>query len=1621
MTDQQPNLASASASDTLVGAERTPIAQLHPDISHPNSRIVEGEVTITWPFSIVTKSIAFKLVESDFRLRLNKGQVRVDFHGPAAKAVAKATIGGGDEIRLSLDGAEWVKTSPPVRPDTLEWQLSFTNRLRLKLLRAESRQEELINVEASESIDQDPPSQPTTEIISPSTPEPSPPDETIPLPKTVGPGLPNKRLASSAFESDEYASPAFLKRARVSYGSLFEGGADPFDDDRKGPGRTKRSRFSMHANWRYASRTPSPELEHQSDAEEDHGEPEPPEDQRPAAPVVSSPPLPMIDEGCQTQVVDVSPSMSAHVATKTSPPGVGTATSPAPKTTSNEAISSVPAPMPETQHEEVWGYSRPTHIGTFGSTRSASQGRGQSPPPGFNMSRSTVHHGPPNSDSTTQVTTTNVQELAEEPEADKEPDRQPKNADFYETPMDFQATTEPPDAEDDNEVQLTADDFPHDIVSHAPTFAPSQLEQASWATLTSLRPQTPVHPTHSIDNPFEIIDSSSPARAPSPGWEHETKEFEDQEPEGLAAEEEEHGSEESEGEDGGDLAGEDYDLRNYDDAQDDDVVESDESSEALVDESDPDQQAIDFEDDEDDESEENEEERDELQDTGTGHAQAETPPAVDNVPMRSQVDIKEDEDEDGGDLPGEDYDLRNYDRAQDDDIVESDENSEEVVDKSDPDKQVVDLESEESEQSEGEEEEGWGRGEEHYTHGTLQHGHPNEYGEFDADGEDFDEEHYYSERYGYEDEDEQESDYDEEEEPAPKPTTSQEPVFISLLSDSEDEEEEGQEELPSGVEAAADQGSQIRDSSKEHPEPGPATAEPQSATSPPEEYDHAESPSGTGSQKQSTQSLGVATVEHETRELGIASSEGDHKMAIDEDLPQLSHPGHRAEVNRHGHEAKDIDDKASKEVPSTAPEAASRNHEGTNESAAAIVPETSQPEGVDVSMIEGADTTLEEGLQAGGEDDGGQVSGQAVDSAGQLPAGGDNRSPPSEQHVTSTSASVEVHTDQNLEETEPKEVSAQAVAEELPRRPSGSEENSTTIVESHAVPVDDAMEPSKSRPVQQPPRPSSGVVEEVVTEVAVKVKEVIAEEVALASEEKKQISPPKDGNNNLAMNSSDVKKQIAAASPPLTQTPQEEIVKEEQNALLENDLEAMEGVEDTGRLPTPGETQGDEDAIMHDEEDEGSEADYSFAASQQIMAESQAYEASQRQQAETSDLSHETDEANTQPSAHTNRQRVTRSKSRAKPERDVLITAQSLRSWDHRRSISSVGTDEDPSIALAKTPEGTAEQDKEQGPESTSPAVRVTRSKIDEEDPSVQIARSSRTPTRKSRRDATPDPSITLANAPKDTTGQDKEQERESTSPIVRATRRKADDEDPSVHLAKASRTPTRKGRRYATPEPSRETGRLSHSLQSKSPESTTDLLQSPSVAGSVPDSEEVSTLKSKLVKDLRTNLPYCHPLKSLRSLLHKTADFIGIATTTPEQPHRPKSGPRDYILELILTDPASAPSTVTVAHIYRPHQASLPTVHAGDIVLLRRFEVVSMKGRGFGIRSCDDSSWAVFEKGVEEKLPQIKGPPVELEEEIIPYARDLRKWWGTLDEKAMGRIEKGTQKAIQAGKENRG
>jgi hypothetical protein len=127
-------VTSTGSWETLQKTAHIPIAQLTPLLSEPSTRSLKAIVTLIWPYSSIHGSFTVLLAEPDFRLRRTRGQVRVQFSGPSAKAVVNSKIGSGDEILLSLEGAEWVKDGSVAQTPGrgIEWELKFTERVLLQ-------------------------------------------------------------------------------------------------------------------------------------------------------------------------------------------------------------------------------------------------------------------------------------------------------------------------------------------------------------------------------------------------------------------------------------------------------------------------------------------------------------------------------------------------------------------------------------------------------------------------------------------------------------------------------------------------------------------------------------------------------------------------------------------------------------------------------------------------------------------------------------------------------------------------------------------------------------------------------------------------------------------------------------------------------------------------------------------------------------------------------------------------------------------------------------------------------------------------------------------------------------------------------------------------------------------------------------------------------------------------------------------------------------------------------------------------------------------------------------------------------------------------------------------------
>lgn len=133
MADVVQDANGANSANISSSSSQVQIAQLSPTIPTPAS--IKAIVALIWPYSSVTNSAAILLAEPDFRLRRERGQVRVLFTGSSGRAVAGSGIGSGDLVTLSLEGVEWVKDDSTTRTPGrgIEWELRYTERLLLEV------------------------------------------------------------------------------------------------------------------------------------------------------------------------------------------------------------------------------------------------------------------------------------------------------------------------------------------------------------------------------------------------------------------------------------------------------------------------------------------------------------------------------------------------------------------------------------------------------------------------------------------------------------------------------------------------------------------------------------------------------------------------------------------------------------------------------------------------------------------------------------------------------------------------------------------------------------------------------------------------------------------------------------------------------------------------------------------------------------------------------------------------------------------------------------------------------------------------------------------------------------------------------------------------------------------------------------------------------------------------------------------------------------------------------------------------------------------------------------------------------------------------------------------------
>lgn len=187
--------------------------------------------------------------------------------------------------------------------------------------------------------------------------------------------------------------------------------------------------------------------------------------------------------------------------------------------------------------------------------------------------------------------------------------------------------------------------------------------------------------------------------------------------------------------------------------------------------------------------------------------------------------------------------------------------------------------------------------------------------------------------------------------------------------------------------------------------------------------------------------------------------------------------------------------------------------------------------------------------------------------------------------------------------------------------------------------------------------------------------------------------------------------------------------------------------------------------------------------------------------------------------------------------------------------------------------------------------------------------------------------------------------------------------------------------------------------------------------------------LKTSLVKRLADEMPECVPLKDLKKYHNRSLDVAVVAASAATPPKR--TPVREYVSSLVVTDPSLGPCEggVVEVTIFSLHRDHLPVVKAGDSVLLRSFAVQALPGKGWGLKSDKNaaSSWAVFEAGGEDggddkaAPPQMRAAPVELTDEEHKYLVDLRGWYAALDAGARETLGKAVGALVDKGREARG
>ncbi|KAF9874808.1 hypothetical protein CkaCkLH20_07502 [Colletotrichum karsti] len=1552
-------MSGDQAPSQLEAAEGIPIAQLSPDVSDAKTRVVRGVVTITWPYSIINKNVAFLLAEPDFRLRRAKGQVRVEFSGSSAKAVQDAGLGSGDEVTLSLDGVEMVADDSKTRvPGTsLEWQLKFTERLLLRAKISDSEEIKVIDIDHPAITEPEPQPEPEKlpESILDSFTEPAKPHEPVATPRNP----PTKRPAEQSLGLDEYASPAFLKRARMSYGSLFEYNSDIFDEDTSANARTKkRAKTGRYSGvWRYASKSPSPEPEQVEDDDTDDTSmaDEKPETDTPVRPK-------MVDGGCQTMELDTSPPRDVQVAAEARHDPSQFLQTPTKSTMIDSGVQSDLPGLAETPHFGMpaglsGDFGQPPPMPIFTSAHEHYTPAYEQQPVGPDLGHD-VHHG-----------SMGPQYHAESP-FHEHASSYPEAAldDGLEAPAQYPASfLDTPQF--DPHLMVTSQSMPestpayHDHHTpqphvsepeHHTTFvdAVAEPQQIPWGLTSMQQPRPVAEPADNAASTFdpavskeEVVNTEQELgtqAVPSDTWaeDHElqTKEHHE-DPEGKQAAMTVEDDELSEDEDGPE---EEFTARTYAERHFEPAKEKEEAAAGL-----------------------------------------------ENAPASSESsDGSEDSDEEAEheeDDVGGDYDITNYrnlSNNQDDD-------------------DGSDLESD--------------------------YGQEDEEEMFDADvqGDEDDEMDEDAENYGEYDEYEEEGDYDEDEDqenqPPPATVPRGAPQVISLLSDSEDEEEDAPPPMPK---ASIRQMPQYDGSADEMDRS--------------EDEEESDKENVRHEPVQQNSSPVVSDVESEEDEASGSESEGGTPTPKPREI--TSNPGSTRSVDASSPAA--MHDPADMTTATVADDLETMSPIRLPQSTELPKDSSSRPASRDDSeMLEAElEQELEQEIAADAAFDDSKIPDEPevlTEQVSEVPT--EDQAVPAEEEIVSTEEKSVLVEEQAVPtevqaasaEDEIAETEEQAALTEKPAQVIASEVLDTTVsevkVESEVRTEEVRNIPQESSLVEVDVKPADGVVPEEM-------------DINMADADEKPVD-----ESDIREQSEDPRMDVAKTPEPLLEEMMDEedliqsqladeTMAEERTLVIEttetisqhevpaNELEETSSpmsspiVQITERLQveitsstadTPAATQQEDEGVPKLDLEDAMDVDEPEAKQQEMASPpptqnlSQSFEEERlaethvSQGADGDDVA-QFDQLPTPRETQVTESFVSQSVVETQQTEEVIADAASP------DATNDVRPDEELPAPTVENPENPADPSSPINEESSqirdsSAQPSEAQSSLIAEEASEEAGNAQPTPKRGRghRRNKSdnkdPDPSVKLARASIASRRSTRLSDRttpESTRVATRARSQSlalrsesADDgEDEGVQLARA-----------AIKSPSRATKETTKETKEEVPATTTDT---------------TASLKTKLAKQLQ-KVPDCISLKVLRNHTNKNVDVLAIVTTEPPEAKRAKGGPRGIMLAFNVADHSVAPTQTAPVQIFRPHKAALPVVHPGDAILLRHVCIQSVKGRGFGLRANDASSWAVFERDGEDGLPQIRGPPVELTEEEMKYAALLKQWYAGLDAKTLAKFDK--------------